>query len=187
MQATQWISIAQVVATAFVAIVAGFITWKMQSKQIDIAKGLQEIARGQHETAATKLRLELFERRNKAFEEVLDALDDLSHYSNRTAAEVLIDMQDRWFRAYQPTKYLFDESFYKHLRYKIGRNIIDHIEITNAFMAHLTIDEKHYELKTKYQQSLMEFNLIYEDLVNRAVPFLKVEKEKPLIEQEDQS
>lgn len=187
MTATHWISVAQVIATAFVGIVAGFITWKMQSKQIDIAKGLQEIARGQHETAATKLRLELFERRFKAYEDLLSSMDKICTYNDNTESEELRIWNLEFIKTCTPIKYLFDESVYAYLKEDLSSMFESYCQAWDRYFLADRTQNKKPQHDIDINDTYMELMLAYKVLESKVAPFLRVEKEKPLIEQEDQS
>jgi hypothetical protein len=186
-QITHWISIAQVVATAFVGIVAGFITWKMQSRQIDIAKGLQEIARGQHETAATKLRLELFERRFKAYEDLLSSMDKLCGYNDNTESVELNYWNLEFIKACMPIKYLFNESVYAYLKNDLNSMFESYCQAWDRYFLADRTQSRNPQHDVDVNDAYMKLMSAYKELEIKVAPYLHVEKEKPLIEQEDQS
>jgi hypothetical protein len=187
MNVTHWISIAQVGATAFVGIVAGFITWKMQSKQIDIAKGLQEIARAQHETAATKLRLELFETRFEAYKEVLSHIKtaiNYDYYKNEVDVKILFEEHKN---SCAPMKFLFNEYIHDYLTNDVTELMKNYLDASDAYgykgrIEH-DIDSRREQFKSS-RSSLIKSLKTIDIMVS---PYLQVEKEKPLIEQDDQS
>jgi hypothetical protein len=180
-----WISIAQVVATALVGVIAGVITWVMQSRQIDVAKGLKDIARGQHETAATKLRLELFEKRFKAYEEVLTCMDIVSEYDGGKNHHYSQELNRRFIKSYAPIKYLFNESIYEYLKREVNERMRRYVnDMNSSFSLRAGYIE---ETTASIDHSYYDLQMAYLDLAEMVSPFLQVEKENPLIEQDDQS
>lgn len=188
MDTTHIISVAQVGATAFVGIVAGFITWKMQSKQIDIAKGLQEIARAQHETAATKLRLELFEKRFKAYENLVISIEKIYNYDNHNGQMDILRMYEEFKRARAPIRYLFDESVFRYLKDEVTVAIRSFLlAIEKDLKDNVISKEDFYSIEKKEYRIVIARS--FNKLEKMIGPTLHVEKqeEKPLIEQDNQS
>jgi hypothetical protein len=172
MDTTHLISIAQVGATAFVGVVAGFITWKMQSKQIDIAKGVKEIARAQHETAATKLRLELFEKRFEVYKEVLACIDTYILYSPKTTDEEFKSMRIRWSAACSSIKFLFDEPTHQYIGIVMGNAILDHAALVDALERHKDHVPSSAELNMKHSDNFVVLKNAIEETQKRMSPFL---------------
>ena len=174
MNATHWISIAQALATAFVGIVAVFITYRMQSKQIDIEKGVKEIVRAQHETAATKLRLELFEKRYGAYKEVLSCIDAYILYGPETTAEEYKIMKIRWSAACIPFKFLFDESIHLHVSFTLGNAIVDHAALLDALERHKDHAADLAETKTKFTENFNALKDAIREFDKKVKPFLSI-------------
>lgn len=76
----QWL---QITATVFTAIAIGSLTAFIGWKQKDIARDQREIARQQKEIANAKLKLDLFERRFKIFDQVWTTVSDTFSYGPR--------------------------------------------------------------------------------------------------------
>lgn len=172
MDTTHLISIAQVGATAFVGIVAGFITWKMQSKQLDIAKGLQEIARAQHETAATKLRLELFEKRFEVYKEVLSCVDAYLFYTHKTTDEEFKNMRTRWSAACSPAKFLFGESIQLSAISALGEAIMTRVALQDNLERHKNDASDFAETKIEVSENFNELKDAVKRLDKEVKPFL---------------
>lgn len=171
---THWISLLQVAATAFVGIVAGFITWKMQSKQIDIAKGLQEIARGQHQTAATKLRLELFERRYKSYEALIHSIESIDAINRQVNDQMLVEMRKNYNLACKPIKYLFDEEISCYLTKAVDQILINHIVVMDEFYNNKKIGDEREQQKIEFNKTCIAINDVYIKLDDLVGPYLKI-------------
>lgn len=172
--ATHWISIAQVVATAFVGVIAGFITWKMQSKQIDIANGLREIARAQHETAATKLRLELFEKRFEAYTNVVKAMQEVFDFGLEQSDLTMFDVDFIMNNAIAPMRYLFDDSIYNLLKENIYSIVADYLITNEHTKNHGVLDPEYIKLQNENTTKRVELHNLMRELGNKIVPYLRI-------------
>jgi hypothetical protein len=178
MNITHWISIAQALATAFVGIVAVTITWKMQSKQIDIANGVKEIARGQHETAATKLRLELFEKRFKAYQEVVTCMDEAFVHEDDDDYAIFDVINAKYDKACAPIRYLFDLHVYNIVTVDIKQSIDEYFNALRSMREYSGTGDEDEEAAGRTMRIHIHDSFATYTMLSKAVePFLIIEKE----------
>lgn len=185
-----WVSYIQALGPTTVAIIAATIaasiTWFVQTKQIEVARGVKEIARAQYETASTKLRLDLFDKIFNAYSELIEVLNETFNYSGDYRYEEINELHTKFDKACLTIEFLFNKELYIYLTTdarSIRNGYIDAVE--NAQNAVNTEDEEPCD---RTRRLLVHEFLEADAKVHRmAREYLMIVKEKSLTELSDQS
>lgn len=137
-----WVQYVQVLGAPIVAVFAAIVAFAIQRRQVKIADQMRSIASAQYATADQKLRLELFERRFKVLEGILESIGDTLEYGKSNVAHI-----NAFRNAIAPVRYLFDYETSVYL----ATEVAEHLRLYMIFTAELErtndmeMAHKHYD------------------------------------------
>lgn len=173
------------------AVIAGAITILIQSRQIEVARQVRDIAHRQSLNAETKLRLDLFQHRFKALQDVERCINKVLKMGGYKE-----EYHEEFAGVVSPMRYLFDETMHSFLQKDVRLRLQ---EFKHANEAYFTPGDSGDVLEARSARG----NKAYFRLINAlshiedlALPYLIIDqsevlhlqkRENSLTEQEDQS